>query len=115
MPHPGVPRDWFRNKDGMGLWEGRGKVCATGVGTAPTARRWDEKPENSMGALTIFAIRKAIEDAGISPGWDSVFKMADYPQAGITRGDIDWVLLNMPELTNVNFKMYGPTCMSVSF
>ena len=67
MPHPGVPRDWFRNRDGMGLWEGRGKVVATGIGTSPTARRWDEKPETSMGAMTIIAIRKAIADAGISP------------------------------------------------
>ncbi len=48
-------------------------------------------------------------------GWDRVFKMVDYPQAGITRGDIDWVLLNMPELTNVQFKMYGRGCMSVAF
>ncbi len=67
MPHPGVPRDWFRTRDGMGLWEGRGKVVATGIGTSPTARRWDEKPETSMGAMTIIAIRKAIADAGISP------------------------------------------------
>src|SRR6185437_14289169 len=51
----------------MGLWEGRGKVVATGIGTSPTARRWDEKPETSMGAMTIIAIRKAIADAGISP------------------------------------------------
>lgn len=136
-----APSSWHRNREGLGIWEGRGNVCATGVGTSPTARRWDEKPETSMGALIIFAIRKAIDDAGISPseidgivltaesttgvtndpntppppGWDSVFKMVDYPQAGITRGDIDWVLLNMPELTNVTFKMYGPICMSVSF
>src|ERR1700722_3068522 len=67
VPHPGVPRDWFRTRDGMGLWESRGKVVATGIGTSPTSRRWDEKPENSMGALTIMAIRKAIADAGISP------------------------------------------------
>ncbi len=140
-PIPIAPNAWHRNREGLGLWEGRGKVCATGVGTSPTARRWDEKPETSMGALTIIAIRKAIEDAGISPdeidgmvmtaesttgvtndpntppppGWDRVFKMVDYPQAGITRGDIDWVLLNAPELTNVAFKMYGPICMSVAF
>ena len=141
MPHPGFPRDWFRNRDGMGLWEGRGKVVATGVGTSPTARRWDEKPETSMGAMTIIAIRKAIADAGISPdeidglvltpesttgasndpntppppGWEQHFKMASFPQAGITRGDIDWILLNMPELKNVKFMMNGPICMSVSF
>ena len=141
MPSPNTPHSWFRNRDGMGLWEGRGKVVATGVGVSPTARRWDEKPETSMGALTIIAIRKAIEDAGITPdqvdglvltpesttgvtndpntpppeGWDKVFKMASFPQAGITRGDIDWILLNMPELKNVKFTMNGPICMSVSF
>jgi acetyl-CoA acetyltransferase len=140
-PIPIAPNSWHRNREGLGLWEGRGKVCATGVGTSPTARRWDEKPETSMGALTIIAVRKAIEDAGITPseidgivltpdsttgvtnnpntppppGWEKVFEMADFPQAGITRGDIDWVLLNMPELTNVQFKMNAPICMSVAF
>ena len=141
MPSPITPHSWFRNREGMGIWEGRGKVAATGVGVSPTARRWDEKPETSMGAMTIIAIRKAIEDAGISPdqvdglvltpesttgvtndpntpppeGWDKVFKMASFPQAGITRGDIDWILLNMPELKNVTFTMNGVGCMSVSF
>src|SRR5260370_1376152 len=141
MPRPGFPRGWRRNRDGMGLWDGRGKVVATGVGTSPTARRWDEKHETSMGAMTIIAIRKAIVDAGISPdeidglvltpesttgasndpntppppGWEQHFKMASFPQAGITRGDIDWILLNMPELKNVKFMMNGPICMSVSF
>lgn len=141
MAVPSTPESWHRNTEGLGIWEGRGKVAATGIGTAPTARRWDEQPETSMGALTIMAIRKAIQDAGISPsevdgivmtpesstgvsnnpnspapeGWDKVFKMVDYPQAGITQGDIDWVLLNMPELTNVQFKMYGHGCMSVAF
>ena len=141
MPHPITPHSWFRNREGLGLWEGRGKVVATGVGFSPTARRWDGKPENSMGAYTIAAIRKAIEDAGIRPeevdglvmtaestmgaptdpntpppqGWEKAFKMASFPQAGITRGDIDWLLLNMPELKNVKFTMYGVNCMSVSF
>ena len=64
---PNTPHGWFRNRERIGIWHGRGKVAATGVGTAPTARRWDEQPETSMGALTIDAIRKAIADAGISP------------------------------------------------
>ena len=67
MSIPIAPHSWHRNREGLGIWEGRGKVVATGVGTSPTARRWDEKPETSLGALTIIAIRKAIEDAGISP------------------------------------------------
>src|SRR3984893_15752809 len=41
--------------------------------------------------------------------------MASFPQAGITRGDIDWLLLNMPELKNVKCMMTGAICMSVSF
>jgi len=67
MSIPIAPHSWHRNREGLGIWEGRGKVVATGVGTSPTARRWDEKPETSLGALTILAIRRAIEDAGISP------------------------------------------------
>ncbi len=141
MPTPITPHSWFRDREGMGLWEGRGKVVATGVGFSPTARRWDDRPETSMGALTIAAIRNAIADAGIPAdqidglvltpesttgvtndpntappeGWDQHFKMASFPQAGITRGDVDWILLNMPELTNVKFVMNGMGCMSVSF
>jgi len=106
VPHPNAPHGWFRDRDGMGLWEGRGKVVATGTGISPTARRWDEKPETSMGAQTILAIRNAIADAGISadeidglvltpesttgvtndpntpppPGWTDVFKMASFPR-----------------------------------
>src|SRR5438128_11106383 len=111
MSIPYTPNSWNRNREGLGIWEGRGKVVATGVGSSPTARRWDGKTETSVGALTIMAIRKAIADAGISPdeidgivmtpdsssgvtnlpntpppeGWEKVFKMVDYPQAGITR------------------------------
>src|SRR4029078_8341004 len=103
--------------------------------------RSHERRETRMGALTIMAIRRAIEDAGITPdeidgivltpdsttgvsndpntpppaGCASVFKMESFAQAGITRGDIDWILLNMPELKNVEFKMNGPVCMSVAF
>jgi len=125
----------------MGPWEGKGKVVATGLGFSPTERRWDGRPETSMGARTITAIRNAIADAGIPAdqidgivltpqsttgvsldpntappeGWDKVFKMTDVPQDGITRGSIEWILANIPELTNVKFMMNGQTCMSVAF
>ena len=33
MPIPIAPNSWHRNREGLGIWEGRGKVVATGVGT----------------------------------------------------------------------------------
>lgn len=57
----------YRTKPGLGIWEGRGKVVAVGVGHSPTARRWDGTAENSIGAWSILAIRRAIADAGVDP------------------------------------------------
>jgi hypothetical protein len=57
----------YRTTEGLGLWEHRGKVAAVGVGHSPTARRWDGRPETSVGAWSILALRRAIEDAGVSP------------------------------------------------
>ncbi len=108
MPHPGVPRDWFRNKDGMGLWEGRGKVVATGIGTSPTARRWDEKPETSMGAMTIIAIRKAIADAGISP--DEIDGLVLTPES--TTGVSNDPNTPTPPGWEQHFKMASPCLLS---
>ena len=33
---------WRRDKDGLGVWEHRGKVAVAGVGHSPVDRRWDE-------------------------------------------------------------------------
>ena len=137
MLHPGVPQSWFRNRDGMGLWEGRGKVVATGIGTSPTARRWDEKPETSMGAMTIIAIRKAIADAGISPdeidglvltpesrrgfpkirtgsalrAGKSTSKWHRFPRPGVP-GRHRLAPLEHAGIENVKFMMNGAICMS---
>ena len=62
-----APESMYRNDEGMGIWEHRGKVAAVGVGHSPTARRWDGKAETSVGAWSILALRRAIEDAGVSP------------------------------------------------
>ena len=32
---------WRRDKDGLGVWEHRGKVAVAGVGHSPVDRRWD--------------------------------------------------------------------------
>ena len=128
----------YRTEEGLGVWEHRGKVAAVGVGHSSTARRWDGKPENCVGAWTIDAMRKAIDDAGVPPDqidglvfdsttttgahWPegrevpedvvSAFKPTDDPLDGIAQLSSEWLLNNMPELTNVKFTMYGPGCMS---
>ena len=38
---------WRRDKDGLGVWEHRGKVAVAGVGHSPVDRR--SKPSPSMG------------------------------------------------------------------
>ena len=135
---PNVPAEMQRTREGLGVWEHRGKVAAVGVGLSPTARRWDGRPETSVGAWSILALRRAMEDAGVSPDqvdglvmaqetatgspWPpgqpipqdflATFQSTDDPLDGLTRLSAEWILKNTPELTNVNFTMYGPGCMS---
>jgi 3-oxoacyl-[acyl-carrier-protein] synthase III len=58
---------WMRNREGLGVWEHRGKVAVAGVGHSPVDRRWDEQLEHSLGAYAILAAQRAMADAGISP------------------------------------------------
>ena len=127
----------YRINEGLGLWEHRGKVAAVGVGHSPTARRWDGTAETCVGAWSILALRRAIEDAGVSPDqidglvldpvtttgayWDdkpipmdvvNAFNSTDDPLDGIAKLSAEWILKNMPELTNIKFVMYGERCMS---
>ncbi len=138
MTTPTAPDAMYRNDEGLGVWEHRGKVAAVGVGHAPTSRRWDGRPETCVGAITIDALRKAIDDAGVAPDqidglvvvpvtttgafWEAgkplpmdviqSFNQTDDPLDGIAKLSAEWLLKNMPELTNVKFTMYGPGCMS---
>src|ERR1043166_8409430 len=57
---------WQRNREGLGIWEHRGKVAVAGVGHSPVDRRWDENLEHSLGAYSLLAAKRAIDDAGIS-------------------------------------------------
>ena len=52
MTTPTAPDAMYRNDEGLGIWEHRGKVAAVGVGHAPTSRRWDGRPETCVGAIT---------------------------------------------------------------
>ncbi|MBX7111005.1 MAG: hypothetical protein K1X87_04045 [Dehalococcoidia bacterium] len=138
MVTPIAPASMYRTREGLGLWEHKGKVAAVGVGHSKTARRWDGTAENCIGAWAIEAMRKAIEDAGISPSevdgivldtttttgahWPAgrpiptevvnAYKPTDDPLDGIAKLSAEWLINNMPELTNVKFTMVGPGCMS---
>jgi hypothetical protein len=42
---------WRRDKDGLGVWEHRGKVAVAGFGHSPVDRRWDEvSMDKTLGA-----------------------------------------------------------------
>src|SRR5918998_5474207 len=59
---------WRRDKEGLEVWEHRGKVAIAGYGHSPVDRRWDEvSMDKTLGAYSILACRKAMEDAGVTP------------------------------------------------
>ena len=56
---------WKRDKPGLGVWEHRGKVAVVGLGHSVVDRRWDEvNLDTSLGAYSILACQKAMDDAG---------------------------------------------------
>src|SRR5918993_608928 len=59
---------WRRDKDGLGVWEHRGKVAVAGVGHSPVDRRWNGvSMDKTLGAYTILACQKAMDEAGVTP------------------------------------------------
>ena len=138
MSTENAPQSMYRSREGLGVWEHRGKVAAVGIGHGPTSRRWDGEADTSLGAISLIALRKAIEDAGVKPEdidglvmdertttgafwprgqeypWDVInaYNRTDAPLDGITQLSAEWILKNMPELTGNKFTMYGPGCMS---
>ena len=59
---------WRRDKDGLGVWEHRGKVAVAGVGHSPVDRRWDcVSMDKTLGAYSILACQKAMDEAGVTP------------------------------------------------
>ena len=137
---PLIPASAFRTEEGLGIWPHRGKVAAFGIGHSGTSRRWDERPESSVGGLSIEALRKAIDDAGVSPDqvdglvmvpqtttgayWPEgkpvpqdfldMYEQTDDPFDGLTKLSADWILKNMPELSNLKFVRYANGCMSMA-
>ena len=70
MTTENAPASMYRDSEGLGVWEHRGKVAAVGIGHGPTSRRWDGRPATSGGAISIFALRQAMADAIVG---DDVF------------------------------------------
>ena len=59
---------WRRDKDGLGVWEHRGKVAVAGFGHSPVDRRWDGvSMDQTIGAYSMLACQKAMDDAGVTP------------------------------------------------
>src|ERR687895_219945 len=59
---------WRRDRDGLGVWEHRGKVAVAGYGHSPVDRRWDGvSMDETLGAYSILACQKAMDDAGVTP------------------------------------------------
>jgi hypothetical protein len=59
---------WRRDRDGLGVWEHRGKVAVAGYGHSPVDRRWDgTSMDKTLGAYSILACQKAMDDAGVTP------------------------------------------------
>src|ERR1700724_2522746 len=59
---------WRRDKDGLGVWEDRGKDAVAGFGHSPADRRWDcGSMDKTLRAYSILACRKAMEGAGAPP------------------------------------------------
>ena len=129
----------YRTKEGLGIWPQRGKVAAVGVGFSPTMRRWDERPETSLGAWAILAIKNACEDAGVKiedvdglvlskdtttgsfwpqgkpipESFTSMFEQTDDPLDGLSQLSAAWIVKNMPEMKNLKWVMTAPVCMSM--
>lgn len=112
----------------MGVWEHRGKVAVVGIGHSPADRRWDERLETSLGAYSLIAAQKALDDAGVArdqvdgvvccpDGLGDVWAPRPYfdppydSEDGLSEVSADWVVKNMG-LKNVNFTMHGPGCIS---
>jgi acetyl-CoA acetyltransferase len=118
----------YRDKPGLGVWEHRSKVAAVGIGMSDIDRRWDGNLETSLGAYTMIAIQKCLDDAGVSlddidglvtcpvgmggPWNPRPYFPAPYDtEDGLSGVSADWLVKNM-NMKNVNFTMHGPGCIA---
>ena len=120
---------WRRDKDGLGVWEHRGKVAVAGYGHSPVDRRWDGvSMDKTVGAYSILACQKAMDDAGVTPdqvdgviccdshirpsggsaraGTAAYFDPADDSELGLTLVNAEWLVKQL-KLPNVKFAPTG--------
>ena len=58
---------WRRNTEGLGVWDHRGQVAVAGFGHSEIDRRWDEESmDRTVGAFSIQACQRAMDDAGVT-------------------------------------------------
>ncbi len=61
-------RNWRRDREGLGVWNGRGKTAFAGWGMSPIDRRWDGvSMDRTLGEFCKIAASNALEDAGLKP------------------------------------------------
>src|SRR5713101_3302043 len=98
---------WRRDKDGLGVWEHRGKVAVAGYGHSPVDRRWDgTSMDKTLGAYSILACQSHI--AGGSGGSASQWAPRPYfdppydSEWGLTLVNAEWLITQM-HLPNVTY------------
>jgi hypothetical protein len=118
-----IPQSILREKEGLGIWEHRGKVAIAGVGHSPTDRRWEGDLDKSLGAYAKIAVQRALDDAGItvddvdgivsSPqGMGALWKPREYfdppydSEDGLSGVSAEWVI-NQMGLKNVQYALSG--------
>lgn len=129
------PESRYRKTEGLGVWEHRGKVAIVGLGNSPTSRRWDGTLETSLGAWTMLAAQKALDEAGITVddvdgviscdkgmgddwGGDAsqgrgYFEAPYDSEDGLSGVSAQWLVKNMG-LKNVNMTYHAPGCLSTA-
>ena len=70
----------------LGVWEHRGKVAVAGYGHSPVDRRWDgTSMDKTLGAYSILACQKAMDDAGVTPDQiDGIIRADAHDEKGVT-------------------------------
>lgn len=127
-------RSWRRDREGLGVWAGRGKSALMGWGMSPIDRRWDGvSMDRTLGEFCKVAARNAIADAGIEiSDIDGLFMCPDnmaghnsgpssawgptrpyFPppydsEDGLSIVTNKWLLANWPELNEKKNVKYAP-------
>ena len=118
-----APESMFRGKEGLGVWEHRGKVAIVGVGHSPAERAWDGNPETSLGAYALIAAQRALDDAGITAddvdsvaagpdGMGSKWAPREYlpppydSEDGLSGVSADW-MINQMGLKNIRYSVHS--------